>query len=104
MGSAAKNVVKKLVNRFGYDISATGYKFTPWLEPEFQSEIYAKIRDRTLVTPDRCYILDRLGRHCTHLEGDFAECGVYQGGTAFLIANVLQSSDVYKALHLFDTF
>jgi O-methyltransferase len=104
MRRAAKEVVKTILNRFGYAIFATGYRFTPWLEPDFQTEIYSKIRDRTSVTPDRCYILDRLGRHCSHLEGDFAECGVYQGGTAFLIGNVLQAARVDKTLHLFDTF
>ena len=104
MKNAAKKIIKNTLYHLGYTIQSASYTFTPWTEPEFQTGIYNKIRDRTLVTPDRCYIVDRLGRHCAHLEGDFAECGVYRGGTAFLIANILHTSCADKTLHLFDTF
>jgi len=58
-----------------------------------------------MVTEDRCYILYRLSQHCSHLEGDFAECGVYKGGTAYIIAYALKRRSVqHKPLHLFDTF
>lgn len=104
MRSAIKKIMKDTLHRFGYTVENTNLKFTPWFEPEFQTGIYDRIRDRTLITPDRCYIIDRLGRHCIHFEGDFAECGVYRGGTAFLMANILQTSCADKTLHLFDTF
>jgi hypothetical protein len=39
------------------------------------------------------------------LDGSFAECGVYKGGTAKVLAKVIEN-EVYqrKSLHLFDTF
>ena len=78
--------------------------YSPWFEDWFQ-EIYKKIKEYTIVTEDRCYILYRLSQHCSHLEGDFAECGVYKGGTAFLIAYALKKRSIQdKSLHLFDTF
>lgn len=78
--------------------------YSPWFEDWFK-EIFSKIKEYTIVTEDRCYILYRLCQHCTHLEGDFAESGVYKGGTAFLIAHVMRRRNVQgKPLHLFDTF
>lgn len=57
------------------------------------------------VSPDRCYILYALARNALALDGDFAECGVYTGGTANLLAHLLAEQDLHlKRLHLFDTF
>ena len=78
--------------------------FSPWFEDWFQ-EIYGKVRDRTVVTEDRCYTLYRLCQHSLNLEGDFAECGVYKGGTAYVIAYAMkENSHQDRPLHLFDTF
>ena len=104
MIGAAKEIIQTTLNSLGYRIERTNFRFAPWTEPEFITEVYDKISDRTWCSADRCYILDRLSRYCAHLEGDFAECGVWRGGTAFLIANVLQTYGEGKTLHLFDTF
>jgi len=78
--------------------------YSPWFEKWFQ-KIYFKIKDYTVVTEDRCYIIQKFCQHCSQLEGDFAECGVYKGGTAFLISNTLKDNSIQdKQLHLFDTF
>ncbi|HTY73692.1 MAG TPA: TylF/MycF/NovP-related O-methyltransferase [Actinomycetes bacterium] len=63
---------------------------------------YAALRRLTLVTPQAAYVLEALARQALHLHGDFAEVGVYQGGTARLLADVAQPAG--RALHLFDTF
>lgn len=76
--------------------------FTPWVgHPEFQT-IYEGVSQHTLVSPDRCYILSSLARYASHLSGDFAECGVYKGGTALLFCRIL--GDKKKTLFLFDSF
>ena len=76
--------------------------FTPWVgHPDFQ-EIYKGAEQYTIVPPDRCYILVSLARYTTHLRGDFAECGVFKGGTALLLCRVLK--DIGKKLYLFDSF
>lgn len=77
--------------------------YSPWFEPGFL-DMYAKIEHHTVVSEDRCYILDRLTRYAVHLPGDFAECGVYKGGTTFLIASVIAECGSESHLHLFDTF
>src|SRR4051794_39850361 len=77
--------------------------FSPWLgHPDFQ-EIYEGATKFTLVSPDRCYILINLARYAAHLAGDFAECGVWKGGTALMLARVL-GHDPAKKLYLFDSF
>ena len=78
--------------------------YSPWSEDWFQ-EIYSKIKDHTLVTEDRCYIIHRFCKQCLHFEGAFTECFVYRGGIAFLIAHILVNNYVQdRQVHLFDTF
>lgn len=78
--------------------------YRPWFEEWFEA-IYAEIRDRTEVTADRCYMLYEFARHCCHLDGDMAECGVYRGGTAYLLAQTIARQSARPIqLHLFDTF
>jgi O-methyltransferase len=78
--------------------------YAPWVQPPF-STLYQEIRPWTLVSDDRCYMLQQLVRQCSHLPGDFAECGVYKGGTAMLTLRTLREAGVRGTpLHLFDTF
>jgi O-methyltransferase len=79
--------------------------YSPWFEDWFQ-DIYAKCRTRTLMREDSAYVIHQFCRHCLHLGGDFAECGVYRGGSAFLIASTVadRSVDKDRQVHLFDTF
>ena len=77
--------------------------FAPWLgHPDFQA-LYEDAAPYSIVSPVRCYILISLARYASHLAGDFAECGVYKGGTALLLARVLKSK-ADKKLYLFDSF
>ena len=111
-----KVIVKKVVNRFEYRIITRNVRgeytrnfpydyltYSPWFEPWFQ-ELYQHIKNRTVVQEDRCYIIHQLCNYACNLQGDFAECGVYKGGTTFLIASVLEKRGQGKHLHLFDTF
>ena len=112
-----KTIVQKMFLKMGYEVHRTGIRgeyipcppyeystYSPWFEDWFQ-KTYAKIRDHSMVTEDRCYIIHRFCNHCLHLDGDFAECGVYKGGTAFLIANSMVNNSIQdRKLHLFDTF
>ncbi len=76
--------------------------YAPWLtEPKFQ-KLYEIIQTHTLVSPDRCYLLQQFATYARLLNAPFAECGVYKGGTAFLLAEVLKESS--SKLYLFDSF
>jgi O-methyltransferase len=77
--------------------------FSPWLgHPEFET-FYHGAEPYTLVSRDRCYILWSLARYAANLTGDFAECGVWKGGTALILARVLNRHR-NKQLYLFDSF
>jgi O-methyltransferase len=51
----------------------------------------------TKLTPDRLAVLDSLSDQCLTLPGEFAECGVWLGGSAKVLLKG-------RPLHLFDTF
>ena len=95
-----KLLVQRFFRAFGYELTRRGepslytecvpygyFTYSPWCEPWFQ-KIYRSIQKDTGVKPDRCYMLYRFAQHCLHLDGEFAECGVFRGGTAVLVACV----------------
>ena len=75
--------------------------FSPWTTPGFQA-LYAPAAECTAGTPERAYMLAALARYAKQFPGDFAESGVYQGGSALLLGQMLQ--DTAKKLYLFDSF
>lgn len=112
-----EHVVQNAFKRLGFEIHRTvpgaeymqcapyAYStYRPWFEPEFQ-RIYEPIAARTEVTPDRAYVLRELCLRSLRLEGDVAECGVYRGGTAYLLADTI-ARHAKRPVHLdlFDTF
>jgi O-methyltransferase len=80
-------------------------RYSPWqaTEGDFH-ELCEQIRSYTLVSPDCCYVLRSLARQARHCAGEFWECGVYKGGTAMLLKQVLADCDQPRVLRLFDTF
>jgi predicted O-linked N-acetylglucosamine transferase (SPINDLY family) len=58
--------------------------------------------DRTIIW--RRYILTMAGFHCQHLEGDFVECGAYQGVGAKTVIDYLGGKDFPKTFWLYDLF
>lgn len=63
-----------------------------------------------LVSPDsdstyeRKYSLNELFKLVKNVPGDVSECGVYKGGSAFLLARHISDSGLDKRLCLFDSF
>jgi O-methyltransferase len=112
-----KVMVQRLFRKLGYRVSRIDdrseytlsypydyFTYAPWFASSFK-EKYARFKDHTLLEEHRCYIIHQLSQHSLHLEGDFAECGVYKGGSALLMADTLTNASVTdKQLWLFDTF
>jgi O-methyltransferase len=121
-----KNFAKALLSRLGYEVrrvrlsreliaqhagrDAVYYAnyatrqpvFAPWTgHPDFAA-VHAGLGRLSVASPERCYLLVSLACYARHLSGDFAECGVAQGGSALLLCRVLQESP--KPLRLFDSF
>lgn len=57
----------------------------------------------TLVSRDRAEVLYTEALSCSRLDGEFWECGVYKGGSARILAEVIAGTHE-RALRLFDTF
>jgi O-methyltransferase len=82
---------------------------TPWFDPLDRSPFseahrIALASGPMSVSPDRCYMLHQFARRAAKLEGDMAECGVFRGGTAHLLAATLRDDAAKATLHLFDSF
>jgi O-methyltransferase len=74
--------------------------FSPWLTPEWKQRLRTD-DPRSLVPPYAKYILYCLAVNATlRSNGDLAECGVYKGGTAKILAELMPKRRVY----LFDTY
>ena len=84
-----------LVRRLGYTPSPAG-KF--WESDVTFMSLYEGIKDHTVVSIDRCFMLYQLAKMAP--DGAVAELGVYKGGTAKFIHTLLPDRDYY----LFDTF
>lgn len=79
-------------------------QFSPWLQPEWQRELRAGDL-HSLVTLDRKYVLySTLKQALLNVAGDVAECGVYKGGTAYIMAELINTLAPDRRLFLFDTF
>src|SRR4051812_41213459 len=105
-----KDTIRNIVRSLGFDIyrlpsDATLYQpyYCPWNSPEF-AKYYAVAKPASLVSSDRCYVLERLLRQTLSIRGDVFECGVYRGGTAALLSMLLEEVKSPKKLYLFDTF
>jgi O-methyltransferase len=78
--------------------------FSPWEGSKDFRPYYNAIEKHTLVDTKRCWMLFQFMKQALALEGDFAEFGVYRGGTALLAAQVLRDADDDRLMHLFDSF
>ncbi len=88
-------------------------QFSPWFgggDAAFRA-LYEPIRPYSLVSSDRCYVLYTAARQVAAVHGtagEWWECGVYKGGTAMLLASLIErvarDSGSPITLRLFDTF
>jgi len=117
-----KKAIRETLNRFGIEIrripkqarapkvlpipDGKFYRplFSPWLGYGEFPKYYDLARKGSLVSADRCWILYSLCRQSLRLDGDIWECGVYKGGTAAMLAQLVNDYALAKHLRLFDTF
>jgi len=78
--------------------------FSPWLGLEPFAGAYQKVRRASLVSADRCWVLYNLAMQAVQLPGSIWEIGVYRGGTAALLRDVIARSGCSRSMRLFDTF
>jgi O-methyltransferase len=125
-----KQTIKQLIRTLGYDVryippaarkgpplidgkpirDVGFYKpvyFSPWRDSGY-GDFARSLRiaaGRTLIIPESLWTLHCLAKQACYIPGDFVECGVYRGGSAAVLADIItRSSPAQKTLHLFDTF
>ena len=109
----AVRISKDLFGQFGFELidckpsnpqirDAEYYRpmYSPWLTPQWEERL--RLADpRSLLSPHAKYVLYCLSLDATRrCSGEIAECGVYKGGTAKILAELAPD----RPLHLFDTF
>lgn len=111
----ARPWIKKLAYRMGYDVSLRRLpelaakrrllKVPRDMPAEFVA-LYEQARPFTMTSVERMYALFEAVRHVVRrgIPGDLVECGVWQGGSAMLMALTLLAEGDTRRIHLFDTF
>ncbi len=100
-----KKYIKAAFSIFGYHVVRIPKTGIPqggrfWERQNEFNALYEQVREYTVVSKNRCFMLYQLSKYASNLDGDMAEVGVYKGGTAKLIAKTAP----LKKCHLFDTF
>jgi O-methyltransferase len=78
--------------------------FSPWAGRGEFGQLYDAARPYTLVTPESAWILYSVAGQALALEGEFWEAGVYRGGTARMLRQLVESRGASRRLRLFDSF
>ncbi len=78
--------------------------YQPWLAENFDPLHKLATVGDTLIDRSRLWVIDRMVRQTEQLPGDVIELGVYKGGSAALIAAVMETLRSTKTLHLVDSF
>ena len=81
--------------------------FSPWSGDGYGefADYFRLVRGNSTVSAQSCHVLYQLALQALDVAGDFWECGVYKGGTASMLAEIIsRKSDGKKRLFLFDSF
>lgn len=74
-----------------------------WLDSAFL-EAYRRLAGENNRALERKYTVYQLLRSLQWLEGDIAECGTYNGSTAYFMALASEESDACRNIYLYDSF
>ncbi|MFO0762292.1 MAG: TylF/MycF/NovP-related O-methyltransferase [Byssovorax sp.] len=88
------------------DLLLDDYRFlypqTGWWKNEPFNAYLRRFNEHKAMNSDRHWMVSELCRLTTHVPGDTAECGVFQGATSYLICLSNRGTD--KRHHIFDSF
>jgi len=102
-----KRQLRHVLRNFGYDLVGFNlYKGKPnperpWEEDDAFLRLCDRVSSHTLLDRRRLHLLYQFARNAARIGGNYAECGVYRGGTALLLA---LTKPAERKLFLFDTF
>jgi O-methyltransferase len=94
----------KISSPYDYDVYQSELIYCPWQSDAIFSGYFSAIKNYTLNSSVRCYIIYSLFRQCASLDGEIWECGVYKGGTALLMKLLRDDFMRNARVCLFDSF
>jgi O-methyltransferase len=123
-GEAGPNALLALLATSDFSITSTDQRYAVLEEllallipgvhlPEFERSMFCdkefrRDYERFSVTNyrsyDRKFAMREFTRLVLHIDGQFAECGVFEGASAYILAKELQVNQSHKKLHLYDSF
>ncbi len=101
-----KAILKKLLNKYGYTVTANDDTVISKYEKSFK-DIYKACKPYTMTSLARMYTLYKSVEYIAknNIQGDLIECGVWRGGSSMLIAKSLLHFGLSdRKIYLFDTF
>lgn len=102
-----RKTIRSILKNYGYDIVKTvGRDNYDDLEDEFKL-LFEQCRPYTLTSIERMYSLYQSIGYIlkNNVEGDFAECGAWRGGSAMLMAFILNKYQIRdRKIYIYDTF
>jgi O-methyltransferase len=103
-----KKWVGRSIRKLGYEVVKTGKpKSDPTDFDSLHRDIYGKVKDHTMTSPERIYSLIEAVRYVEKnaIPGAIVECGVWKGGSMMAIAETLRyCENTFRELFLYDTF
>jgi hypothetical protein len=94
---------ERVFNAVVPDVMLSEYGRSMFGDAEFLAD-YKRFDRANYRSFDRKFALRELFKLVYRVAGDVAECGVYRGGSAFLLAKAMARHAQDKRLHLFDSF
>ena len=102
-----KELINKALNTFGFElIKSKHLRNAEDMEDVFM-EMYNQCKPYTMTSIERMYTLYKAVEYISinNIDGDFAECGVWKGGSSMIAAFALiHFKNTSKNLYLYDTF
>lgn len=95
---------RKIQKTSDYDVYQSDLIYCPWSSDKIFLDYYQIIKNHTLASPIRCWILYSGLRQAAMLDGELWECGVFKGGTALLTRILRDDFAQPKTIRLFDSF
>jgi hypothetical protein len=78
-------------------------KRSMFLDKEFRED-FERFSEGIYRSYDRKFLMREFARLAMEEKGHFAECGVYKGASAYILAKELRKAGSNKKLHLYDSF
>ncbi len=101
-------VVNKLIRKFGYTVRKNLQELPEDISRDLLFvSLYNRCKDFTMTSVERMYSLYISLNYIIEnkIEGDFAECGVWKGGSSMLMALFLKEKGITdRRIILYDTF